>query len=95
METKRMTESIPLPARTARILALTSLNEVGSLEYNGFNSTSRRVENCAECVLEVATEDKGGEFVSIPRNEASTITAYGDIDASRTARVFLEQYGIW
>jgi len=95
METQPMTESIPLPASTARKLALTAFNEADRLDDDGFGATSQRVEASAERVLDVATEEKGGQFVSIDRHIASTITAYGSLAPSRTARVFLEQYGVW
>jgi len=90
-----MTESIPLPASTARKLALTAFNEADRLDDDGFGSTSRRVEANAQRVLDVATEEKGGQFVSINKHVASSIAAYGSLAPSRTARVFLEQYGVW
>jgi hypothetical protein len=90
-----MTESIPIPASTARTLALTAFDDVGRLENEGLTGLSRSLENSAENVLQVATENKGGNFVSIPRRDASRVTAYGNVDASRSARVFLEQYGVW
>jgi len=94
METQ-MTESIPLPASTARTMALTSFSEVGRLQDDGLTGLSRSLEGSAENILEVATEEKGGEFVSISRRDASRVTAYGGFPESRSARVFLEQYGVW
>jgi hypothetical protein len=94
METK-MTETVPLPASTARKMALTSFEEVGRLQNDGFMNLSRSLEVSAESVLEVATEEKGGEFVSIPLHDAARVTAYGGFPESNTARVFLEQCGVW
>jgi len=85
----------PIPASTARKLALTAFNKADGARKSGHEHTANRVESCAESILDVATEEKGGQFVSIDGHELSAVAAYGSLKPSITARVFLEQYGVW
>ncbi len=90
-----MTGNIPIPASTARKLALSAFNGAEKTRKKGYEATANKIESSAESILDVASEDKGGRFVSVKAYELSRIAAYGSGKPSAIARVFLEQYGVW
>jgi len=90
-----MTQTVPIPASTARKLALTAFNGADKTRKKGHRATANRIESSAESILDVATENKGGRFVSVDGRDLSAIAAYGSLKPSMTARVFLEQYNVW
>ncbi len=90
-----MTGTVPIPASTARKLALSASKQAESTRKEGYEATANRIEYSAASILDVASEDKGSQFVSVKGDKLSTIAAFGSLKHRMTARVFLEQYGVW
>jgi len=89
-------ETIPVPAESARTLAISASDEIPELRENGYKLSADDLEGAVSDVL-AATEGKDGEFASVPQSAISTITSRANVfDNHRdAARTFLEQYKVW
>lgn len=91
-----MEGNIPVPAESARQLAINASEEVDTLRQEGYKYSASELES-AISEIHAAAAGKDGEFVSVPASALSTVTADSNLfDNHRdAARIFLEQYKVW
>lgn len=92
-----MSQNIPVPAEVVRQMATSAANEIPRHREEGRKATARDLERKVGEAYS-SLEGKDGEFVSINATVVSSLAAAATIDApayTQSAKVFLEQYGVW
>jgi hypothetical protein len=91
-----MEGNIPVPAESARQMAISAAEEVPRLREKGYKSSAESTERAISEVMS-ATAGNDGEYVSISADALSTVVADSNVFGSHkdAARSYLIQYGVW